>query len=95
MSILKIVKPDNGNIIARKVIYETYKKTDPKDTGQEFYEIVTENDAEFPEGTLVKYNQRLIQETELEGEMFVVLLKSQIHYHIEKSDVKENLLKRK
>lgn len=95
MPILEVIIPDNNHIICRKVAYETFKKIDPEDTSQDFHQVVTKNDPDYPEGCICKTNKMLVQETEIEGEEFSVLMKSQILFHILKENVQENLLKRR
>lgn len=88
------IVPENDCIICRPVKYLTYTKRDDKDNGDQYYEVVSKQDPERPPGTLLRYNTALIRETEIEGEVFAVLIKSQIEFKIPKEHVKADILKR-
>jgi len=93
MELARIIEMDNGTILTRQVKYVTFKKTDPEDTSDIFYEVVN-GDKKYTEGMLVKFNHRFIQPQQIEGETYCVIETSQIQFHLKKEHVKADLLKR-
>lgn len=93
MNLAELVEMKNGNILTRKVKYETYKKKDPEDTSDIFFEVVNGNN-EFAKGNLVKFPHRFVNETQIEGETYCVIDPEQIQFQIDLANVKESLLKR-
>lgn len=93
MELVKVIEMKNGNILTRKVKYETYKKKDPEDTSDIFFEVVNGND-QYAKGNLVKFPHRFVNETQIEGETYCVIDPEQIQFQIKVANVKESLLKR-
>ena len=93
MNLAELVEMKNKNILTRKVKYETFKKRDPEDTSDIFFEVVIGND-EYAKGNLVKFPHRFVNETHLEEETYCVIDPEQIQFQIKVADVKESLLKR-
>jgi hypothetical protein len=94
MELVQIVKMDNGKILTRQVKYVTFKKVDPEDTSDIFYEVLNAGDSKFTVGTLVKFPHRFVNLQQIEGEKYCIIDPAEIQFHIEKEDVKEDLLKR-
>ena len=92
MELVKVIEMKNGNILTRKVKYETYKKKDPEDTSDIFFEV-NGND-QYAKGNLVKFPHRFVNETQIEGETYCVIDPEQIQFQIKVANVKESLLKR-
>lgn len=93
IQLIEVLVMKKGFVLAQKVKYETSKKVDPEDTSDIFYEVVNGNE-EYSNGTLIKFPHRFINETQIEGKTYSVIDTEQIYFHINKEDVKENLLKR-
>lgn len=93
MKLVELLEMKNGNILTQKVKYETYKKKDPEDTSDIFFEVVNGND-QYAKGNLVKFPHRFVNETQIEGETYCVIDPEQIQFQIKAANVKESLLKR-
>lgn len=93
MDLVELLEMKNGNILTRKVKYETYKKKDPQDTSDIFFEVVNGND-EYAKGNLIKFPHRFVNETQIEGETYCVIDPEQIQFQIDSANVEESLLKR-
>lgn len=93
MDLVELIEMDNGNILTKKVKYETYKKKDPQDTSEIFFEVIRGND-KFTKGMLVKFPHRFVNETQIESETYCLIDPEQIQFHIKAAYVKESLLKR-
>lgn len=94
MRLIELVKMDNGTILTRQVKYVTFKKIDPEDTSDIFYEVMNSGESKYTVGTLIKFNHRFIQPQQIEGANYCIIETNQVQFHIEKEDVKADLLKR-
>mgnify|MGYP003440859773 CR=1 FL=1 len=96
MSLVQKIVPDNGKIITKEVQYRTAPKLNPDDTSDIFFEVINSGDCKtFVPGTLVKYNHRHKELVEIEGQTYVLIEKSVIHFHIKPEDVEKDIIKRK
>ena len=93
MKLVEVIEMKNGNILTKKVKYETHKKKDPEDTSDIFFEVVNGND-QYAKKDLVKFPHRFVNETQIEGETYCVIDPEQIQFQIKAANVKESLLKR-
>lgn len=92
--LVELLNMDNGSVLTQKVKYETFKKTDPEDTSDVFFEVVNPGDSNYSKGDLLKYNHRFFKEQGIEGKKYCIIEKSQVDFHLKQKDVKESLLKR-
>jgi intein/homing endonuclease len=93
-SVVETIKMKKGYILVQEVKYETYKKIDPSDTGDIYFEVVKSIEEDYQEGDLVKFNPRFREKVEIETGTYCILDASQIQFYIKKEDVKTGLLKR-
>lgn len=95
MEVFESVEMVNNHLMGKLVFYNSGLKTDPKDTSDLFYEVVKGDPSErYEEGDLLKFNSRFIEETCIDGQIYMVLNPDVIQFVIRKKDVKESLLKR-
>lgn len=94
MELVELLEMDNANILTQKVKYETFKKVDPDDTSDIFFEVVNPGDSKYEKGDLIKFGHRFFKEQQVEGKKFCVIETSSIEFHLKKKHVKESLLKR-
>lgn len=92
-SVVETINMRKGYILTKQVRYETYKKIDPTDTGDIYYQIVRSNKEDLKPGDLVKFNPRFIEKVEIENEQYVILDAELIQFSIKEKDVKASLLK--
>jgi hypothetical protein len=93
MNLAELLEMDNGNILTRKVKYETSKKRDPQDTSDIFFEVVNGNE-KYAKGDLVKFNHRFYNEQSFEGETYCIINTAEIQCHLKAEHVKKDILKR-
>lgn len=91
--LIEVIKVKKGNILTQEVKYTTFKKTDPKDTSDIYFEVII-GDEEYPKGCLIKFAHRFYQPQQIEGTIYCVIDTEQIQFNIPKEHVKESLLKR-
>jgi hypothetical protein len=93
--VLDVIKAKNKNMLCRKVNYNSFVKTDPKDTSDVYFEVtIPDPKGEYSQGDLVKFNYRFIEEVQVDGIVYCVLNPDNVQFVIEKKDVKNSLLRR-